>query len=188
MPVGRRAELAPPPPWLWRRSSVPVRRRSAARCGASQLPEPCGRSAVRVATTNAAAAPVGASRLLLRRVARWTQPSFRNYAWEKRKTARSQTWLSLCGGGGGGDGVEFLCSQETTAQCCDSSFSVRFAQLVASVLVSTMTSHAGLESYQSQTHLPSQRAQHTCDTCLTLHGSGAELRTPSFCAASWIFA
>ena len=80
VPVGRRAKLAPPPPWLWRRSSVPVGRHSAARCGASQLPEPCGRSAVRVATTNAAAAPVGASRLLLRRVARWTQPSFRNYA------------------------------------------------------------------------------------------------------------
>ena len=61
------------------------------------------------------------------------------------------------------------CSHETTAQCCDSSFSVRVAQLVASVLISTLTSHAGLESYQSQTHLPSQRAQLTCDTCLTLH-------------------
>ena len=167
VPVGRRAELAPPPPWLWRRSSVPLGRRSAARCGASQLPEPCGRSAVRVATTNAAAAPAGASRLLLRRVARWTQPSFRNYTWEKRKTARSQTWLSLCGGGG--DGVEFLCSRETTAQCCDSSFSVRFAQLVASILVITMTSHAGLESYQSQTHLPSQRAQHTWGHSVSLY-------------------
>ena len=63
--------------------------------------------------------------------------------------------------------VEFLCSHETTAQWCDSSFSVRVAQLVASVLFSTLTSHAGLESYQSQTHLPSQRVQHTCDTCLT---------------------
>ena len=41
--------------------------------------------------------------------------------------------------------------------------------MVASVRISTMTSHGGLESYQSQTHLPSQRAQHTCDTCLTLH-------------------
>ena len=84
--------------------------------------------------------------------------------------------------------VEFLCSHETTAQCCDSSFSVRVAQLVVSVLLSTLTSHGGLESYQSQTHLPSQRAQHTCDTCLTLHGSGAELRTPSYCAASGNFA
>ena len=64
--------------------------------------------------------------------------------------------------------VEFLCSHETTAQCCDSSFSVRVAQLVVSVLISTLTSHAGLESYQSQTHLPSKRAQNTCDTCLTL--------------------
>ena len=63
-------------------------------------------------------------------------------------------------------------------------FSVRVSQLAVSVLLSTLTSHAGLESYQSQTHLPSQRAQHTCDTCLTLHGSGAELRTPSCCAAS----
>ena len=65
--------------------------------------------------------------------------------------------------------VEFLCSHETTAQCCDSSFSVRVAQLVASVLISTLTSHAGLEPCQSQTHLPSQRAQHTCDTWVTLH-------------------
>ena len=72
VPVGRRAKLAPPPPWLWRRSSVPVGRRSAARCGASQLPEPCGRSAVRVA--NAAAALVNAARLPLRRVARQTHP------------------------------------------------------------------------------------------------------------------
>ena len=39
--------------------------------------------------------------------------------------------------------------------------------MVASVLITTSTLHAGLESYQSQTHLPSQRAQHTCDTCLT---------------------
>ena len=81
--------------------------------------------------------------------------------------------------------VEFLCSHETKAQCCDSSLSVRVAQLVVPVLISTLTSHAGLESYQSQTHLPSQRAQHTCDTCLTLHCSGAELRTPLCCAASW---
>ena len=57
VPVGEREELAPPPPWLWRRSSVPVRRRTAAtppfspsvqHCGGVQLPEPCGRSAVRV--------------------------------------------------------------------------------------------------------------------------------------------
>ena len=50
-------------------------------------------------------------------------------------------------------------------------------QLVVSVLISTLTLHAGLESYQSQTHLPSQRAQHTCDTCLTLQagdGCGGE--------------
>ena len=47
--------------------------------------------------------------------------------------------------------VEFLCSHETLAQCCDSSFSVRAAQLAVSVLISTMTSYAGLESYQSQT-------------------------------------
>ena len=72
--------------------------------------------------------------------------------------------------------VEFLCSHETTAQCCDSSFSVRVAQLVASVLISTLTSHAGLESYQSQTHLPSQRAQHTCDTCLTLRPIAKHIR------------
>ena len=86
----------------------------------------------------------------------------------------------VCGGG-----VEFLCSHETTAQCCDNSFSVKHAQLVASVLTSTLTSHARFESYQSQTHFPSQRAQHKCDTCLTLHGSGAEPRTPSCCAAGW---
>ena len=60
-------------------------------------------------------------------------------------------------------------SHETLAHCCDSSFSVRVVQVVVSVLISTLTSHAGLESYQTQTHLPSQRAQHTCDTCLTLH-------------------
>ena len=65
--------------------------------------------------------------------------------------------------------VEFLCSHETIAQRCDSSFSVRVAQLVVSVLIGTLTSHASLESYQPQTHLPSQRAQHTCDTCLTVH-------------------
>ena len=65
--------------------------------------------------------------------------------------------------------VEFVCSHETTAQCCDSSFSISVAQLVVSVLINTLTSHAGLESYQSQTHLPSQRAQHTRDTYLTLH-------------------
>ena len=41
-----------------------------------------------------------------------------------------------------------------------------------SVLVSTLTLHAGLESYQSQTHLPSQRAQHTCDICLALQAGG----------------
>ena len=64
--------------------------------------------------------------------------------------------------------VEFLCSHETSAPCCDRSFSVRVAQLVVSVLISTLTSHAGPGSYQSQTHLPSQRAQQTCDTCLTL--------------------
>ena len=46
-------------------------------------------------------------------------------------------------------------------------FTVRVAQLVVSVLVSTLTSHASLETDQSQTHLPSQRAQHTCDTWLT---------------------
>ena len=69
--------------------------------------------------------------------------------------------------------VEFLCSHEPSAQRCDSSFSVRVAQLIVSVLTTTLTSHAGLEPHQSQTHLPSQRAQHTCDTCLTLHGSGA---------------
>ena len=80
--------------------------------------------------------------------------------------------------------LEFLCLHETLAQCRDSSFSVRVAQLAASVLISTLTSHAGLGSCQSQTHLPSQRAQHTCDTCLALHGSGAELRTSSCCAAS----
>ena len=44
-------------------------------------------------------------------------------------------------------------------------------QLVVSFLISTLTLHAGLESYQSQTHLPSQRAQHTCDTCLTLQAN-----------------
>ena len=38
-----------------------------------------------------------------------------------------------CDGGGAccGSCVEFLCSHETTAQCCDNSFSVRVAQLVA---------------------------------------------------------
>ena len=81
--------------------------------------------------------------------------------------------------------VEFLRSHETAAQCCDSSFSVRVARLVVSVLISTLTSHAGLESYQSPSHLPSRRAQHTCDTCLTLHVGGAELRTLSCSAASW---
>ena len=36
--------------------------------------------------------------------------------------------------------VEFLCSYETTAQCCDSSFTVTVAQLVVSVLIGTKTS------------------------------------------------
>ena len=76
---------------------------------------------------------------------------------------RQSDWKSLQSW----ESVEFLGSHETTAQCCDSSFSVRVAQLVASILISTSTSHAALESYQSQTHLPSQRAQHTWDTCLT---------------------
>ena len=44
-------------------------------------------------------------------------------------------------------------------------------QLVVSFLISTLTSHAGLESYQSQTHLPSQCAQHTCGTCLILQAN-----------------
>ena len=87
--------------------------------------------------------------------------------------------------GGGGAAVQLLCSHETTAQCCDNSFSVSVAQLVVSVLIITLTSHAGLESYQSRTHLSSQPAQHTCDTCLTLHGGGSELRTLSCSAASW---
>ena len=51
-------------------------------------------------------------------------------------------------------GVECLCSHETLPQCCDSFFPVRVVELVVSVLISTLTSHAGLESYQSQTHLP----------------------------------
>ena len=46
-----------------------------------------------------------------------------------------------------------------------------------SVLNSTLTSHAGLESYQSQTYLPSQRTQHTCDTCLTSHHNRHYRRT-----------
>ena len=54
--------------------------------------------------------------------------------------------------------VVFLCSHETLAQCGDSSFTVRVVQLVASVLISTMSCHARLESYQS-----------TRDTCLTHH-------------------
>ena len=62
-------------------------------------------------------------------------------------------WWLWCGGCG--NCFEFLCSHETTAQCCDSSFSVRVAQLVVPVLISTLTPHAGLESYQSQTQLPS---------------------------------
>ena len=33
-------------------------------------------------------------------------------------------------GRGGAGGVEFLCSHETSAQCCESSFSVRVVQLV----------------------------------------------------------
>ena len=48
-----------------------------------------------------------------------------------------------------GGGVQFLCSHERSAQCCDSSFSVRVVQLVESVLISTLTSHAGLVSHQS---------------------------------------
>ena len=64
-------------------------------------------------------------------------------------------------------------------------FSVRVVQLVVSVLISTMTSHAGLESYQSQT-LCHNNVRSTRDTCLTLHGSGAELKE-LLCAAtaSW---
>ena len=58
--------------------------------------------------------------------------------WEGRREGRGES-----------GGVEFLCSHETTAQCCDSSFSVRVAQLVVSVLISSSTSHAGLDSYQS---------------------------------------
>ena len=88
--------------WLWflhLPASVLVVRRSAARCGASQLPEPCGRSAVRVSTTNAAAAPVDAQRLLLRRVARWTQPSFATTLAEKKVTNLVEP------GGGGADCV-----------------------------------------------------------------------------------
>ena len=61
--VERCASRAPHPPRCWWRSSVPVGRRSAARCSASQRPGPCGRSAVRVATTNAAAALFFAVRL-----------------------------------------------------------------------------------------------------------------------------
>ena len=99
--------------------------------------------------------------------------------------------MSLCDGatrvcaetpGGGGCGVEFQCSHETTAQRCDSSFSVRVAQLVASVLISTLTSRAGLGSYQSHTHVPSQRAQHTCDTCLTLHVVVVVVVVRTFCS------
>ena len=102
---------------------------------------------------------------------RRVQPTWPATGVSPTRNTRVQLRLSetACGGG-----VEFLCSHETTAQCCDSSFSVSVAQLVVSVLISPLTSHAGLESYPSQTHLPSQRAQHTCDTCLTLHGSGAE--------------
>ena len=64
--------------------------------------------------------------------------------------------------------------------CCDISFSVRVVQLVVSVLISTMTSHAGLESCQSQTPCH-KNVRSTRDTRLTLHGSGAKLRTPSCC-------
>ena len=47
MPVGEREELAPPPPWLWRTAATPPFSPPVQHCGGVQLPEPCGRPAVR---------------------------------------------------------------------------------------------------------------------------------------------
>ena len=69
MPVSRSVSRAPPPPRPWRRSSVPVRRRSAASPSSPrtstvvemQLPGPCGRSAARAESSP----PAGGRRLHL---------------------------------------------------------------------------------------------------------------------------
>ena len=67
----------------------------------------------------------------------------------------------------------------STLLCCDTSISVR------AVLISTMTAHAGLESCHSRTHCHIN-VRSTRDTCLTLHGSGAELKELRRAAtASW---
>ena len=61
--------------------------------------------------------------------------------------------------------------------CSYTSLSVRVVQLVVPALISTMTSHASLESYQFQT-LGHNNVRSTRDTCLTLQVV-AERRTPS---------
>ena len=106
MPVGLRTTRAPLPPWPWRRSSVPVGRRSAAsppspsgqHCGGEQRPGPCGRSAARDDTTNAAAAlcvagtPPASGRQL---------GSAMHTGYQQKRATRN---LSEPGGGGGGGG------------------------------------------------------------------------------------
>ena len=51
--------------------------------------------------------------------------------------------------------------------CSDTSISVRVVQLIISVLISTVISHAGLEPYQSHT-LCHNNVSSTRDTCHTL--------------------
>ena len=64
--------------------------------------------------------------------------------------------------------VEFLCSHETIAQRCDSSFSVRVAQLVVSALISTLTSHASL-SHISLKHTCHHNVRSTRVTLVSLY-------------------
>ena len=66
------------------------------------------------------------------------------FAWTREGRERREVGRERRGGGGGG--VEFLCLHETSAQCCDSSFSVRVVLSAVSALISTLTSHADLES------------------------------------------
>ena len=68
--VARRSSCAPPPPWPWWLSSGSVERRSAARCGASQLPGPRRSTAARVATTSAVVA-LDVVEQLLSQAVRW---------------------------------------------------------------------------------------------------------------------
>ena len=83
-----------------------------------------------------------------------------------------------------GRGVEFPCVHETVARCCvvtlPSQSELRSCA-VGRICSHHMTSHAGLESYQSQN--TSQCAARVTPIAL-LHGSGAELKRTPWCCDS----